>query len=118
MDPSIWKSILQMANGGFMERVDYEMPAMIKNILDPNTDAKAKRELTIKMRFLVDETRQKVVVEFTSKPTFAPTKPLTTYLSVFDEETIVEMTPQIPGQFGLDGGEQEAAPHLKLIKTS
>jgi len=35
-----------------------------------------------------------------------------------DEETVVEMVPQIPGQFGLDGGEQEAAPHLKLIKTS
>ena len=32
-------SILQMAQGAFQERVDYEMPRLIENILDPNTSA-------------------------------------------------------------------------------
>lgn len=31
------KSILQMAGGAIMERVDYEMPLIVANISDPNT---------------------------------------------------------------------------------
>ena len=39
------KSILQMAGGAIMERVDYEMPPIIANILDPNTPTKTKMEI-------------------------------------------------------------------------
>lgn len=38
-------SILQMARGAFIERVDYEMAKVIQNILDPNTKATAKRNI-------------------------------------------------------------------------
>ena len=41
-----------------------------------------------------------------------------TSLYVADQETIVEMVPQIPGQINLDGQEEEAAPVLKLIKNA
>lgn len=34
------KSILQMAGGAIMERVDYEMPLIVANISDPNTPTK------------------------------------------------------------------------------
>ena len=34
------KSILEMAKGAILERVDYEVPRIIENILDPNTDFK------------------------------------------------------------------------------
>ena len=37
---------------------------------------------------------------------------------VADEESIVEMVPQIPGQLAVDAGEQEAPPMLKLIHTA
>ena len=40
-------SILQMARGAFVERVDYEMHKVIDNILDPNTKATAKRKITL-----------------------------------------------------------------------
>lgn len=32
-------SILQMARGAIMERIDYEMAKVVDNILDPNTEA-------------------------------------------------------------------------------
>ena len=35
---------------------------------------------------------------------------------IADEENVVEMVPQIPGQFGIAGTEQEAPPALKLVK--
>lgn len=44
MNDEQMKSFMDMANGGFKERVDYEMPAIIRNILDPNTSTKSKRK--------------------------------------------------------------------------
>lgn len=111
------QSLMDMANGGFKERVDYEIPAIIRNILDPNTSAKAKRKLSITVEFVVDESRQNIAANFTAKSTLAPTKPLTTFLYVADEHTIVEMAPQIPGQQAMDGTEQAAPPILKLIEN-
>ena len=91
MDPNIQKSILQMARGAILERADYEMSRLLANILDPNTSA-------------------------TAKSTLAATNPVVTSLYVADEDSVVEMVPQIPGQFGFDGMEQEAPPSLKIIK--
>ena len=42
-------SILQMAQGAFQERVDYEMQRCVDNILDVNTKATAKRKITLTM---------------------------------------------------------------------
>lgn len=53
-----------------------------------------------------------------AKSTLAATNPVTTSLYVADEESIVEMVPQIPGQLAVDAGEQEAPPMLKLIHTA
>ena len=121
MDTKKAKSILEMARGGFLERVDYEMPKIIENILDANTKATAKRKLTITMEFLPDEERTVIVADFTAKMALATTKPIRTMLQICGENSdgqmqVVEMTPQIPGQTALDDGEQEAPPMLKLIK--
>lgn len=111
------KSILQMARGAIQERADYEITKILDNILDPNTTATAKRKLTITLTLCPDDTRQNISVGVVAKSTLAPTNPVTTSLYVADEETIVEMVPQIPGQFGMDGSEEESAPMLKLIKN-
>lgn len=50
------RSIMQMCRGAFQERVDYEMPRLIENILDPNTSAKAKRKVTITLELCPDDT--------------------------------------------------------------
>lgn len=110
------RSILQMARGAIQERADYEMSRILANILDANTAAAAKRKLTITLELKPDDERQTITVSCTAKSTLAPTNPVVTSLYVADEENVVEMVPQIPGQFGFDGVEQEAPPSLKIIK--
>ncbi len=112
------KSILQMARGAIQERADYEITKILENILDPNTSATTARKLTITLTLKPDDTRQNIAVSCVAKSTLAATNPVTTSLYVADEETIVEMVPQIPGQLALDESEQEAPPLLKIIKTA
>lgn len=118
MNENAQKSILQMCRGAIMERADYEVSKTIANILDPNTSATSKRKITITLELKPDDTRQNITVSCVAKSTLAATNPVTTSLYVADEETIVEMVPQIPGQTAIDGAEQEAPPMLKLIKTA
>ena len=103
---------------GVKERADYEMTRVVENILDPNTSATAARKITITLTLKSDDTRQNIAVSCVAKSTLAATNPVTTSLYVADEESIVEMVPQIPGQLAVDAGEQEAPPMLKLIHTA
>lgn len=117
------KSILQMARGAFMERVDTEMAKVIDNILDPNTKPTQKRKLTLTIEFSPDDDRQNIGVGFTVKSALAPMVPARTTLWVAGESDtgecqVVEMVPQVPGQMSLDGEEQEAPASLKIVKIS
>ena len=112
------KSILEMCRGAILERADYEVSGLIRNILDPNTSATASRKLTITLTLKPDDMRQNIVMSCVAKSALAPTNPVTTTLFVADEDVIIEMVPQIPGQTSLDGAEQEAPPQLRLIKTA
>ena len=76
------KSILQMAGGAIMERVDYEMPLIVANISDPNTPTKTKRKLTVTLEFSVDEARLNVQLKAHCKSIVAPTEPVTTFLYI------------------------------------
>lgn len=120
MDSNKQKSILEMARGGFMERVDYEMPKILANILDANTKATAKRKISITLEFAPDDARENVTVSFSVKSTPAPSNPMRTTLYIAGSQStgevnVVEMVPQMPGQTSLDGVEQEAPPMLRLI---
>ena len=112
------RSIIDMARGAIKERVAYEMTRVVENILDPNTSATAARKITITLNLKPDDTRQNIAVSCVAKSTLAATNPVTTALYVADEESIVEMVPQIPGQLAVDASEQEAPPMLKLIQTA
>lgn len=116
MENNAQKSIIEMARGAFIERINYEMPKIIDNIFDANTKATAKRKLTITMEFTPDDSRQNIPVSFSVKTSLAPTNPVTTTLYAVNEDNVVEMVPQIPGQLGLDTPEQEAPASLKIIK--
>ncbi len=110
------KSILQMARGAIQERADYEMSRLLANILDANTSPTFKRKLTLTLELKPDDDRQIVTVSCTAKPTLAPTNPVVTSLYVADGENVVEMVPQIPGQYGIDGEVQDPPSTLKIIK--
>ena len=116
MNPDMQKSILEMCKGAFMERADCDVGDVIKNILNPNTKATAVRELTVTFKFKPDEARQNIAVDCHSKVKLVPMSPITTFLYVADEDTVVEMAPQLPGQMSMDGSEQEAPATLRVIR--
>ena len=123
MDDACKKSILEMAQGGFLEQVDHEMAKVIDNIVDPNTKATGKRKITVTMELTPDDSRQKITVSFTTKLALVTTNPLTTSLYIIGESStgemqVVENVPQIPGQLGMNGGEQKAPPMLKIIRIA
>lgn len=115
MEKDIRKSILEMCNGAFQERADYEMTRLIDNILDPNTSPTKKRKMVLTLELTPDDERRNIVVKCETKSTLAPTNPVTTMLYVADNDQIVEMTPQIPGQMDITGGEQEAPAMLRIV---
>lgn len=116
MDVGNPKSILQMARGAIMERADYEVSRLLQNIFDPNTSATAARKVTLTLTLKPDDTRQNISLSCSAKSTLAATNPVTTMLYASDEETVTELLPQIPGQFSMDGQEQEVPATLRVIK--
>lgn len=116
------KSILEMSMGAILERVDYEMEKVLKNILDLNTKATAKRKITVGLEIIPSADRKTIVVQSVAKSTLCPTEPITTSLFITNEPStgemvVAEMTPQVPGQYSLDGFVQEQPKVLKLPNT-
>jgi hypothetical protein len=112
------KSVLEMARGAIAERADYEMARIIDNILDVNTNPSKKRTLTIQLDILPDAERKNLRMMCTAKSKLEPTHPVATALYVTHDENgefaVVELTPQVPGQMNLAGGEQEEPVLLRL----
>ena len=75
-------SIIEMARGGVIERVDMEMAKVLANIEDLNTDPKKARSITVKVTFKPDDYREKVVVTYEVDSKLAPKSPLSTSLTV------------------------------------
>ncbi|MCI8351898.1 MAG: hypothetical protein HFJ86_12180 [Oscillospiraceae bacterium] len=113
------KSILEMSMGAILERVDYEMEKVLNNILDLNTKPTGKRKITISLELVPSADRKTITVQTVAKSTLCPTEPITTSLYVTNqpgtgEMVVAEMTPQMPGQYALDGSIQEPPKILKL----
>lgn len=112
-------SILRMAMGAIEELVDYEVDKVLKNMLDVNTKATGKRKITVTLELTPkDERRRQFNVSAGAKSTLVPTNPVATTLCVIadrnGEMSVVEMTPDVPGQLSMDGGEQAQPKILRL----
>lgn len=113
------KSILEMAQGAIMEQVNLEVGKIVDNILDPNTDPKKKRQLSLSVDFAPSADRSTVVITATAKSKLLPNNAVQTTLYVgadaaTGEVQAVEMTPQIPGQQSFGGETQEEPRILKI----
>ena len=102
------KSILEMSMGAILERVDYEMGKVLENILDPNTKPTAKRKITVNLELVPSADRKTITVQTTAASKLCATDPITTSLFITTKQStgemvVAEMTPQIPGQYRLDG---------------
>lgn len=118
MSQDVRSSILQMAKGAIQERVDYEVSRIVDNILDINTDAKAKRKVVLTIELKPDDNRQVITFSASAKSTLAPTKPIDSALVITSDKQgemmIAEIIPQVPGQLNMEGTEQEAPKILKI----
>ena len=115
-------SLLQMAKGAIQERVDYEVSRVVDNLLDVNTDAKAKRKVTLTITMTADDDRRVVKVEASAKSTLAPVTPIGTSLVITadgnGEMMLAEIIPQVPGQISMEGTVQEAPKILKIAASN
>lgn len=118
MENDTRSSLLQMAKGAIQERVDYEVTRVVDNLLDMNTEAKAKRKVVLTITMATDDDRRVVKVEASAKSTLAPVTPIGTSLVITadgnGEMMLAEIIPQVPGQISLTGEEQEAPKILKI----
>lgn len=112
-------SILDMGRGAIKERVDYEMNKVLNNILDPNTKPTGRRKVTVCLELIPSADRMTITVQTTAKCTLCPTEPVTTSLFITGDGdgqlVVAEMVPQVPGQMGMDGGEQSEPKVLRLL---
>ena len=118
MENDARSSLLQMAKGAIQERVDYEVARVVDNLLDMNTEAKAKRKVVLTIVMATDDDRRVVKVEASAKSTLAPVTPIGTSLVITadgnGEMMLAEIIPQVPGQISMTGEEQEAPKILKI----
>ena len=115
-------SLLEMARGAILERVDYEAARVAENIEDPNTDIKAKRKIQITLTFKAGADRETVQMDTEVKTTLAPMMPVSTNLYMVRDDRgdpmIVEAVRQTPGQLDMDGGEAEEPKIVQLRRKA
>ena len=103
-------SIIEMARGAVIERIDLEMYKIMENIQDLNTEPSKARQLTVKVTMKPDNNRENIKVSYQVQSSLAPAAPIETSLfSGIHKGQIyaVENVPQIPGQMALNNTEQE-----------
>lgn len=61
-----------LAGGAFTERVNQALKEVAENIVDPNTDFKAKRKVSIDLIFTTKEDRELTEVDIATKVKLAP----------------------------------------------
>lgn len=105
MDKTIKLDLSAIGEGGLQEKVDKELEKVFDNILDPNTDIKTKRKLTIILTMVPDETREVISTSMEVKSSLAPQTGVATTVLVGQKDGKVyanELKSKIPGQTYFD----------------
>lgn len=97
----------EFANGAFTSQINRELEKVTENIQDPNTDATAKRRITVVIEFKPNDARNFVTTGVQAKSTLAPALGAVTALNMgknlkTGEVEAVEIGNQIPGQMSMD----------------
>lgn len=94
------------ANGAFSAQINRELLKVTENIQDPNTEATAKRRITVVIEFKPNESRDFVTTGVQAKSTLAPALGAVTAMNMgknlkTGEVEAVEIGNQLPGQLQL-----------------
>ena len=97
-----------LANGAFSAQVNRAFKEVTENIQDPNTDALAKRKVTVTITFKPNKDRNFAPIDIQTKSALAPAAGMDTTLSMgkdlrTGEVDVAEVTTgQIPGQMSIE----------------
>lgn len=89
------------AGGELSRQINRDIEAVMRNVVDPNTDVKAKRKITVTIEFKPNEQRNFITTNVNSKPTLAPALRAVTALGVQQDLTsgaidVAEIGSKIP----------------------
>lgn len=70
------------AGGALQERMNIDVNKVLENIMDPNTDAKKARSVTLKITLKPNESRNVADVTVTSKVAISPAKDLSSSIMI------------------------------------
>lgn len=75
------------AGGELSRQINRDIEAVMRNVVNPNTDVKAKRKITVTIEFKPNEQRNFITTNVNSKPTLAPALGAVTALGVQQDLT-------------------------------
>lgn len=113
----------EFANGAFTQQINRELEKVTQNIQGPNTDATAKRRITVVIEFKPNEERNFVTTGVQAKSTLAPSLGAVTALNMgknlkTGEVEAVEIGNQIPGQMSIgDMEEQQTEERTQMARA-
>lgn len=109
------KQLDELMNGALTERFNSEMERVLNNVFDPNTDAKAKRQIQIVINIAPNERRDAADFKVDVKSKIAPPVAIEQMVFLHKDDsgavTATEITREVPGQIDMNGGVQ-ALPHI------
>lgn len=112
----------EFAGGAFSAQINRELRKVTENIQDPNTDATAKRRITVVIEFKPNEGRDFVTTGVQAKSTLAPALGAVTAMNMgknlkTGEVEAVEIGNQLPGQLRLAEESPEQETDAQTIRT-
>ncbi len=115
-------NVLELARGAILEQIEMEQTNIMANILDPNTDAKKARKLTITLTFKPDDSREYVAVEAQAKTALAPIMPISTRIMVEADSDGVpraaELLKRDPNQMEIFEDEEQEQKVLRMRRAN
>lgn len=112
----------EFANGAFSAQINRELKKVTENIQDPNTDATAKRRITVVIEFKPNDARDFVTTGVQAKSTLAPALGAVTAMNMgknlkTGEVEAVEIGNSFPGQLRMAEEAEEPAGQAGGIRT-
>lgn len=110
-------SLLDTNGGVVKELIEHEFASVLKNIMDLNTDAKSKRNITLKFTFVPYADRSMMSTQISVNSKLAPVQPVDFNLLIGGTEKepmAIEMSNEVPGQTAFDGSETDEQKVIKL----
>ena len=112
-------TLANLANGAMEERFNGVLAEVLENIVNPNTDAKKIRKITLTIAFAPREDREFAAVAFDVKPTLAHARPVGTGIMIGQDGAgkvvAAEYRNTIPGQLGLEDIEGKDKPSASKV---